>query len=212
MIPSPELIRAAIVAACVETGERPQDCSSHVMGIRARHYAMHALTHVCGRSLKGSVAAESVGCPGEGRHFYRNSMNQTVAMIAGRRRAKWWNEAAYDRTIRAVEAAAARPVVEAPPATKASRPVPVTLATVEALQVIAAAAAQAKARPEPARPQRPNFATTSFRRSSSNDDRDAYTPTHGNGQRLQSKAKLYEDLQRAVLNTPGSSPVERDRR
>lgn len=231
MIPTPDMIRAAVVAGCAETGERPEDCIGRVLGVRARHYAMHALTHVCGRMLMGSVAAESVGCPGEGRHFYRNSINQTVAVINGKRRASWWNEAGYARTITAVEAAmrsagvrptalpVARSTIRAALEEKEpglsskvdrmfstwhepeAKPAPPPTPEVEAPPVAAAAPAKSKAVSH-----RANFGTV-FRpvaaRSSSTYERDAYKPVHGMGSRLRDQDDAMADLRQAILNTGG---------
>lgn len=120
------MVRAAVVAACKGTGESAEDCLGKVTGIRARHYAMHALTHVCGRALRGRTAAELVGCPADGRHFHRNSMSQVAGIVptgprAGLRLAKWWDERIYGCTIAAIDKMP-RPPADPPPNSSIRRP------------------------------------------------------------------------------------------
>lgn len=120
------MVRAAVVAACKGTGEDPDDCLGKVTGIRARHYAMHALTHVCGRALRGRTAAELVGCPADGRYFHRNSMSQVAGIEptgprAGLRLAKWWDEGIYGSTIAAIDKVP-RPPADPPPNSSIRRP------------------------------------------------------------------------------------------
>lgn len=93
----------AIVQACRETGENPIRAASglvkdrHGPTIRARHYAMHALLH-CFQGLSRLEAARMVGCPGKASYFYSNSLKMVVNKPAA-----WWDGAAFERVIAAVE-------------------------------------------------------------------------------------------------------------
>lgn len=105
-IPTADDVAIAIVTACRETGEDPIETIQRRMGVKARHYALHALLHVFPKLSRVS-AASMVGCPGKPGAFLTNSWNQVVRPYrngANPHMAKWFDDKAYDRVIRAIEA------------------------------------------------------------------------------------------------------------
>jgi hypothetical protein len=110
-------VAIAIIAACRETGGDPVACASgaginvggakyanQISTCRARHYALHALLHVFPGAEREKVCA-LVGAMGSPKSFWNNSLNQVIKPAGNRRHvALWWNDKAYDRVIRAVEA------------------------------------------------------------------------------------------------------------
>jgi hypothetical protein len=109
MHPSSDQVAHAIVAACRETGENPEQLAQQQGTLHARHYALHALHRIFPTASRESLA-RSVGCAGDGRKFWNNSVQQKFKMLvggprAGKRVAKW-DEAAFERVIAAVRAVA----------------------------------------------------------------------------------------------------------
>jgi hypothetical protein len=108
--PTADDVARAIVAAAHETGEDPIECAERKMGMRCRHYAMHALAHVF-PDMKRQSLGSVVGCPGKGARFWSNSMMHVVAPAPGLRPgqgyrphvAKWWDDEAFGRVIAAIE-------------------------------------------------------------------------------------------------------------
>lgn len=104
--PTADHVAAAIVAACRECREDPllflPPAGWKVL--RARHYAMHALEH-CFPGLPASFYARMVGATVRPGWFMATSRMTIIAAVPGtnRRRAVWWSEAAYGRTIGAIE-------------------------------------------------------------------------------------------------------------
>lgn len=113
MLPTANHVAWAIVAACRETGDDPIAIATGAakgrnprVGLRARHYALHALIFKYPDLLKAK-AAEFVGAPGKPAAFYNNSMNQVARVVnhtTGRRMANWWDEEGFERVIQAIEA------------------------------------------------------------------------------------------------------------
>lgn len=130
MGPSADDVAIAIVAACRETGDNPVETLEGRGAMRgdtnrARHYALHALCHVFPKVNRFSLC-KLVGCPGKPGAFWNASWNQIVKpRYAGspERMAKWWDEALYDRVIRALEADRTRRAVT-PPAKDKPEPPP----------------------------------------------------------------------------------------
>ena len=109
--PTADDVAVAIVASCRETGDDPMSTASGGLGIgratnRARHYALHALIHVFPVANRYRVC-RWVGCPGKEAAFWNASWHQVVRPRASGmgHMANWWDEEAYDRVIRAIEAA-----------------------------------------------------------------------------------------------------------
>jgi hypothetical protein len=124
MNPTADDIAIAIVAACRETGEDPVEVAAgNWAHKKARHYAMHALVHVF-RATSPHRLAAYVGAD-HPKQFWANSHATIVRAKNGRKHAAlWWDDVAYDRVIRAIEADRTRRAVApkeiAPPANNSS--------------------------------------------------------------------------------------------
>lgn len=109
--PTADDVAVAVVAACQETGDDPISTHQGGLGVgratnRARHYALHALVHVFPHANRLRLC-EWVGCPGKPGPFWNSSLHQVVKPRypgSATRMANWFDDAAYDRVIRAVEA------------------------------------------------------------------------------------------------------------
>lgn len=102
-MPTADEAARAIVAAAIETNENPLDVASEPR-LRCRHYAMHALVKVFPSASKTSCA-RMVGAPGKrADKFWENSVQNVAKPIMGssRRKAEWWNEAAFERVVAAI--------------------------------------------------------------------------------------------------------------
>jgi hypothetical protein len=95
---SADVVAAAIVAACKETGEDPIACARGEERVRARHYAMHALIRVF-PEVERKSAARMVGARGKPQYFHKNSLIQTANPLAGFFKAKWWSAVLFNRVI-----------------------------------------------------------------------------------------------------------------
>lgn len=105
MNPTADDIAIAIVAACRETGDDPIAVAEGIYTQKkARHYALHALVYVFPKTNPHRLCVY-VGCTGKPGHFWSNSLTAVVRPRNGRLHAAgWWDDAAYDRVIRAIEA------------------------------------------------------------------------------------------------------------
>ena len=113
MLPSINQISIAIVAACRETGENPPAIDG-ADPMRARHYAMHAMHRVFPDAPR-TYLAKCVGCKGDPKKFFFNSVNQKFKVrdpVTGARMAAWWDDAAFERVIQRLRAT----VTPGPPA------------------------------------------------------------------------------------------------
>jgi hypothetical protein len=140
--------------------------------LMARHYALHALVHVFPKTGRLKLCGW-VGCPGKPASFWTVSWN----LVNGKRRAPWFDDAAYDRVIRAIEAArtlrAVTVPVPAPIPSSVPRPAPGAAAVASIVD------------------DRPVMDKSGFGGAKPRFD---FVPA--------SKADLYEELRRAVANTP----------
>lgn len=104
-MPTADEVARAIVAAARETGEDPIACASGRVDQRCRHYAMHALAHVF-QGIGVESVARMVGVTGKPQVYWSRFFNNVVRPPKGQKGghiARWWNDAAYDRVIRAIE-------------------------------------------------------------------------------------------------------------
>ncbi len=114
-MPTADQVARAIVAAARETGEDPEACIIGAPGLRCRHYAMHALSRAFPAVKHNKhIWAKLTGASSNPKYFWANSVSQKFNMAAGgpragKRAAKWWDEAAFERVIDAIG-------VEQPPA------------------------------------------------------------------------------------------------
>lgn len=121
-------IAIAIVAACRQTGEDPiLAVQGHTLHKKARHYAFHALIHVFPR-YNQEVVARCLGSGKTAKQFIAASFVSVLGR-GGRTKAGWWDDEAFDRVIRAIEAgktkraiAPASPAVPAPRSAARSAP------------------------------------------------------------------------------------------
>lgn len=93
-----DAVAVAIIAACKETKERPEDIARGVPATRARGYAVFALKQVYA-DIPHSRIARCCGCP-------RASADTFLPTLRVRREkglCKWWSEAAFKRVIAAVD-------------------------------------------------------------------------------------------------------------
>lgn len=139
--PTADDVAIAIVAACRETGDDPIDTANGGLGInrstnRARHYALHALIHVFPKANRTDLC-RLVGCPGKPGVFWNASWHQVVKPRSPGsllHMASWFDDTAYDRVIRAIEADMTRRAVAPPPKPQPEpppyRPPPGTVAKV----------------------------------------------------------------------------------
>lgn len=217
-------VTAAIVRSCKATGEDVADVVGKAQGMRARHYAMHALMHVF--AITGHDAARLVGCWADPRQFYNNSYAQTFKKWddGSRRMAKWFDDAVFDEVIKTIEAVVAKPdavavAVEAgrqmKRASRRHRKVfvpPPHVAPENKPPRVSYTITLPPREPKPPKPPRIEYiAPPPPRQCADGVQRDAkyhaiaYTPK-GEVTRKghKSKAELYAELQAAVLNTPGS--------
>lgn len=101
--PSADDVAIAIVAACRETGDDPVCVAEGIWShMKARHYAMHALIHVFPKASREKIAGYVGGH--RPKQFLANSYTAILGTSGKRQRARWWNDEAYDRVIRAIEA------------------------------------------------------------------------------------------------------------
>lgn len=100
-MPTADDVATAIIVAAAETGEDPIACASRVEGMRCRHYAMHALSHVFPGTGRYALA-RMVGCQAKPQYFWKNSVTHVLNGMGPGKRAKWWDEAAYQRVIEAI--------------------------------------------------------------------------------------------------------------
>jgi len=128
MLPTADDVAIALIASCKETGEDPIQAAARSADqtFRGRHYALHALVHVFPKANRFSLC-RMVGCPGKPGPFWNASWNQIAKpRFPGSltHMANWWDDAVYDRVIRAIEADRTRravapkypkPEVEPPP-------------------------------------------------------------------------------------------------
>lgn len=123
-MPTADDVARAIVAAARETGENPIDCAMKVRssrvsgrkGMYCRHYAMHALAELFPSIDKG-VLASFVGPPIQAKAFWYSSLEyiyRPMVLNRSRRRARWWDESAFERIIAVVRAGMDLPRAPAP--------------------------------------------------------------------------------------------------
>lgn len=107
-MPTADEVARAIVAAARETDEDPIACAMGNGQMRCRHYAMHAIAHAF-PLMTSRTLATVVGFPGGSpEKFYGNSLTMVVRPPRHGKghMAKWWNDGAYDRVIRAIRGTA----------------------------------------------------------------------------------------------------------
>ena len=97
-IPSPDDIGRAIVFACKETREDPIACVQGNYGVRARHYAVHALARFWPPAFGDSAYKDWLGraVGGRGYSFWATSLSTWTTR-------RWFDEAAFQRVKDAVE-------------------------------------------------------------------------------------------------------------
>lgn len=223
MNPTADDYAIAIVAACRETGENPLQIEWRKK-LRARHYAIHALIHVF-QGVSPLRLCETY-CIENHRQFWASSRQMIVEK---RNPCGWWDVAAYDRVIRAIEADRTRRAV-APPRKDELRDLPAELSPASQK-----ATAKPAGEPAPAPPSTPHRDAATIRRPrpspaapeklGSLDER-GYRPPPGTMKAVldddrpifdrgnfqatprrdydvpASKSSLYDELARAAANTP----------
>lgn len=108
MLPRADHIARAIVAACALTKESSLAVAEErVQKSYARHYAFHAIKAVFPAMPLESLAFR-VGCSGDPKWFWRNTMNGMTRFVggphAGKRHHRFWNETTFEKVIEAIRA------------------------------------------------------------------------------------------------------------
>lgn len=110
-----DVVAAAIVAACRETGEDPLAFASEAhrdFNIQWRHYAHHALVHHFGIEHR-VVIARLLCCPGKATYFHRSSLWGTLGQGPQRKTpVAWWLNESLEHVIQAVGRVLGEPETE----------------------------------------------------------------------------------------------------
>lgn len=96
-----DVVAAAIVASCRETGEDPLRYADRSPEQRFRHYALHALIAVY-ESDRRVEFSSILAAPGKPSYFYRSSLWHVLGHgPAGDKPASWWDKESFARVVRA---------------------------------------------------------------------------------------------------------------
>lgn len=184
MTPTVEDYAIAIVAACRETGEDPLKIEQSHINLHCRHYAVHALLHVF-QGLSPRAVCKTLGVE-RPNSFWPSSL----AIAQKKHPCKWWSDEGYDRVIRAIEADRTRRNVT-------------PQAPQEHVGEVTTAPLSSITQPRITRP-RPRPAQALVHMA---DDKPVFDKGHIHEPKRQeylrptSKADLYEELRKAVINT-----------
>jgi hypothetical protein len=155
--PTADQVATAIVAACRETGEDPIEVMDGVHGLRARHYAAHALAKfwppVVGEKESRALLGRLVGVKApESRQWtwFTTSLNQVFKPYENTHRgikfahwARWFDDEAFARIVAALEAAMQPAAPIPPPAPKRPQAVAAAPARPVVVSTVARSAAEA---------------------------------------------------------------------
>jgi hypothetical protein len=158
--PTADQVATAIVAACRETGEDPIEVMDGVHGLRARHYAAHALAKfwppIVGEKESRALLGRLVGVKApESRQWtwFTTSLNQVFKPYENTYRgikfahwARWFDDDAFARIVAALEAAMRPSAPIRPPMPKRPQAVAATPARPVLTRQIAEPSVAARAR------------------------------------------------------------------